>query len=138
MNKEFSSGAAVFKIINDIVHYLILQSNQNIWGFPKGHINKDETEEQASSREIFEETGLKGEFIQGFIERMSYDFILKDEKINKNVVLFLFKAEDKPVKTTDLEHKDHKWLPYEQAKERLTYDDSKIILTKAHQFLINT
>ena len=135
MIKEFSAGAVVFRVVENEPQYLILCSNQNIWGFPKGHVEKGETEEQTALREIFEETGLKGNFISGFNERTSYLFTLNEKIINKNVVFFLFEAEDKNVKLADLEHKSHKWLSYEDAKKLLTYNDSKQILEKANKML---
>ena len=135
MVKEFCAGAVVFKIIKSKINYLILCSNQNIWVFPKGHMEKDETEEQTALREIFEETGLKGKFIKDFVERTTYNFIKDNKAINKSVVFFLFEAENRDVKLADLEHKFHKWMCYEDASKLLTYDDSKKILEKADEYL---
>lgn len=135
MVKEFCAGAVVFKQMNGEIKYLILCSNQNIWGFPKGHIERGETEEQAALREIFEETGLKGEFIKSFAERTTYEFSLNNKSINKRVVFFLFEAENRDVKLADLEHKSHKWMHYEDALKLLTYDDSKKILEQADELL---
>lgn len=131
--KEFSAGAVVFRKVKGELKYLILCSHQNIWGFPKGHIEKGESEEQAALREVFEETGLKGKLVEGFCERTSYIFTLNKRTINKNVVFFLFEAETNSVKLSDVEHKNHKWFSYENTKKLLTHDDSKKILEKANK-----
>ena len=39
------------------------------WGFPKGHVEKDETDEETAKREVLEETGLK-------VEKAAYLFSL--------------------------------------------------------------
>ena len=64
MAKEKSCGAVVFRK-DDEVKYLLLHYTPGHWDFPKGKQEIGETEEQAASREIEEETGIKGiEFIK--------------------------------------------------------------------------
>lgn len=38
--------------------------------------------------------------------------------------------------TLSSEHQAFVWLPYEQALEKLTYDNAKAILQKAHRFIL--
>lgn len=58
MNYEHSCGAILFTIDNTIIKYvLVMQSNGN-YGFPKGHMEKDETKKDTAIREIKEETGI--------------------------------------------------------------------------------
>ena len=54
MKHEKSCGCI---IIEDKKVLLIKQTN-GIWGFPKGHVEKNETELQTAEREVKEETGL--------------------------------------------------------------------------------
>lgn len=58
MMMEYSAGAVIYRKRNDELEYLIIQSiiNRN-WGFPKGHLENNETTEQAARREVFEEVG---------------------------------------------------------------------------------
>ena len=53
----------VFNRRNDEIFYVIVQSLEGYYGFPKGHMENNETEEQTAVREIYEETGLKVEII---------------------------------------------------------------------------
>lgn len=66
MKKEVSCGGVVFNRRNDEILYVIVQSLEGYYGFPKGHMENNETEEQTAVREIYEETGLKVEIIPGF------------------------------------------------------------------------
>lgn len=59
MNYEISCGGVVFTRKNGKLLYVIIRSLEGYYGFPKGHMEGDETEEQTALREIFEETGLK-------------------------------------------------------------------------------
>lgn len=51
-------GAGVILYNDD--SFVIVQGNQNIYSFPKGHLKKsiNESLEECASRELFEETGL--------------------------------------------------------------------------------
>tara|TARA_B100000902_G_C27198257_1_gene857628 strand:- start:695 stop:1195 length:501 start_codon:yes stop_codon:yes gene_type:complete len=68
MNAEFDIGvAACLKIDNSI---LIVKEGRgkfkDLWGLPKGNVEKNESLEDAVLRELFEETGVIGE-IKGII-----------------------------------------------------------------------
>ena len=54
MKHEKSCGCI---IIEDKKVLLIKQTN-GIWGFPKGHVEKNETELQTAEREVKEETNI--------------------------------------------------------------------------------
>ena len=52
---EISAGAIVYTKQNDQIRYLLIQDFHDNYGFPKGHLEKDETLAQAAVREIREE-----------------------------------------------------------------------------------
>jgi ADP-ribose pyrophosphatase YjhB (NUDIX family) len=37
---------------------LLIKQTSGIWGFPKGHVEHDETEEETAKREVKEETNI--------------------------------------------------------------------------------
>ena len=51
------AGAVIFNPTTDSV--LLVQSRGNLWGFPKGSIEENETIEAAAIREVREETGYE-------------------------------------------------------------------------------
>ena len=66
MEHEKSCGAVVYTKINGTIKYVLAQSLEGEWGFPKGHTEKGETEEQTALREIYEEVHLKVNILKGF------------------------------------------------------------------------
>lgn len=60
------------------------------WCVPKGHPENDEDVEQAAVREVFEETGLRVEILEGLGE-VQYQFNQNGINIKKTVHLFLMK-----------------------------------------------
>jgi len=88
-------------------------------------------------REVKEETGLKDiKLIEGFKEWIKYFFKFKGKNIFKIVTFFLAETKTKTVKVS-FEHIGFKWLPYEEAIEKLTFKNAKDILKKANDYLKN-
>jgi 8-oxo-dGTP pyrophosphatase MutT (NUDIX family) len=56
MEREKSCGAIVFRKTESVIEFLIIQEIKGShWFFPKGHVERDESEEQTARREIYEE-----------------------------------------------------------------------------------
>ncbi len=132
MKREKSCGVVVFHQGKNI-EYLLLHYPGGHWDFPKGHVEEGEEEEDTARRETKEETGLDTDIIPGFRRTISY-FYKHKELISKDVIFFLGETKNKEVKLSK-EHKDFKWLPFEEALEQVTYKNSKEILKKANEFL---
>lgn len=132
---EKSAGAIVFRKKGNEIFYLLLQYEAGHWGFPRGLIEKGETLEETAKREIEEETGIKNlKFLPGFKETIKYFFKWRGKNILKFVTYLLAQTKEKRV-SLSFEHKDFEWLPYKEALEKLTFENSKEVLKKAHQFL---
>ena len=71
---EKSCGAIIIYKANENNHKVLLVKNHNgrYWSFPKGHVEKGETEQQTAIREIKEETGLDVEIVDSFREVSDY------------------------------------------------------------------
>jgi len=132
---EKSAGAVVFRKEKNKIYYLLLHYEMGHLGFPKGHIEKGETQHQTALREIREETGLTDiKFIDGFEKWYKYFFKLKGKNIVKIATFFLGQTKTKKV-TLSFEHIGYKWLTFKQALEQLTFDNDKKILSEANQYL---
>ena len=120
MRKEKSAGAIVFRKEKEPV-YLLLHYEAKHWDFPKGHVEKNETDEQTVRREVAEETGIEDiKLIKGFKERIQYYYKLKSETINKTVNFYLARTNTEKV-TISFEHIGFAWLSYEKAMEQLNF-----------------
>ncbi len=142
MNKEFSAGAVIFRKEGTDILFLIIYSNRNnIWGFPKGHIEQGETAKKASLREIKEEVGLENlHFIDGFREEVIYETIskrqpFKGQKIEKYVTYFLCETKNQDIMVDGKEITDYRFLPLNKARQMVKFRNLNIILRRAYDFL---
>ena len=132
---ERSAGAVVFRKENNKTLFLLLWYTAGHWDFPKGNIEKKETEIETVRREVFEETGITDlEFIFGFREVIRYHYFKEGRRVRKEVIFYLAKTNQKEVRLS-YEHKGFAWLPYEEAYKKITYQSSKDVLRKAYEYL---
>jgi bis(5'-nucleosidyl)-tetraphosphatase len=133
MKHEKSCGAVVFRRARGLIEYLLLRHNNgNHWGFPKGHVERGETETQTALREIYEEVGLRVKFIDGFRHVVEY---APQENTWKVVVYFLGQAGEDQVTCQWAEIREYRWVDYQTARELLDFENSKILLQEAAGFL---
>lgn len=155
MREEISSGIVVFREHRGKREYLLLKRREGFLDFPKGHIEKGESEETAAQRETLEEAGLNVKPIPGFRNEADYwfrepartseeressasQYAKKRENrelIHKKLVMFIGKALDGETPKVSIEHIGHKWLDYGQCKSRLRYDNQKLLIDEAEKFL---
>jgi len=136
MKYERSAGAVVFRRENGKILYLLLEyrHKSEYCGFPRGGIEPGESEKEAALREIREETGLEVEFVEGFKEVMHWFYRRDGEIVSKKVVLFLAEAKSDKVILSE-EHEGYEWLPFEEAIDKLKFENSRAVLRKAQDFL---
>ncbi len=147
MDKEISAGAVLYKKLLNEIRFLLVYSKRNgEWGFPKGHIEKGETETEAAVREIFEETGIKikeQDIDKNFRFADTYKIkgTLPETKgriVNKTSVYYLCVVQnnrDTEKIFTDEEIEKIKWMTFEEALSALKYEKQKEMIKSAKQFL---
>ena len=132
---EKSAGAIVFRREKKEIKYLLIKYGWGHWEFPRGGIEKGESLKGTARREIKEETGIEDvKFIEGFKEWIKFFFKLKGKNIMKIATFLLAETKTKEVELSH-EHDDYLWLDYRNALEKLTFDNSKKVLEKAHKFI---
>ena len=132
---EKACGAVVYTILNGRIHYVIIQQKEGFHGFPKGHVEKNETEEETALREIYEEVGLKSVLIKGFKVIDEYPLLHKQNVI-KQVVYFLAEYSSQAIIIQEEELLGAMLLPYEEAIKILDYESSRKVLAQADHFLL--
>jgi 8-oxo-dGTP pyrophosphatase MutT (NUDIX family) len=137
MTTEKSAG---FILISDNFHnsnpfVLLLHYNSGHWDFPKGNIEINETEIQAATRELKEETGIEiFTLIPRFRHTLNYKYTRKSILISKQVTLFLASTNVRKVEISH-EHIGYQWIEINTAVNQLTYSNAKTALTSAINFL---
>lgn len=129
---EISAGAIVYTKADGKIKYLILKDFHNNWGFPKGHLENNETEEQAAIREIKEEVGLDVKLDTTFKETLEY---VMPNGINKKSVYFLAYFENQTPQKQLKEVQEIQILDYEEVLDILTFDSMKQVFVKANRIL---
>lgn len=104
---------------------LLVQHNAGHWDFPKGHMEENETEVQTAIREVKEETNLDVQVCENKRYVIEY---YPNEDIFKQVVFFVATCKVIEVKKQEEEIKNIEWLSFEDAINRITYDNSKELL----------
>ncbi len=130
-------------LVNRVGEILLLKrskksKNPGKWDLPGGHLEKEETIEEALLREIEEETGLEIEVgeILGTAEFSKETKQFKDEKRG---LRFLAYCENGEVEISD-EHQDFGWFSFEEALKKLSEKDGfenekRIAVQKAQEIL---
>ena len=130
---EKSCGVILYTYVSGKRNYLLIQSKDNIFGFPKGHIEENETEKQCALRECYEETSIQPTLQPFFRKVITYGLANGNQK---EVTFFLGKYEDDiPKHNIGFEYFDYVLVPYDKAYQLITFDNLKNILDKAENFL---
>ena len=135
MEKEKSCGAVVARKKNDRVEILVIHQIQGHWCFPKGHVEGHETETETAEREVFEETGLRVSFEDGFRTETSYS---PKPGVMKQAVYFLDHPEAGTEKVQKEELTEEKWVSIAEAYAAITYENDKKILRDAVRYMKET
>ena len=133
MRQDKACGAVVFKREGGIIKYYVIEQQNGVFGFPKGHVEGDETEDGTARREIFEETGLTVRFVDGF--RAEQNYYIPEIDAMKNVVCFLAESDGKTPVARESEIKKIYLVPIDEARSLITFDDTRKIFEDANAFL---
>lgn len=129
-----SCGFVVYRELQDVREYLIIYNSSEEYGFPKGHVEGNETERETAIRELKEETNLDVQIIDGFRRQIEYEFPNK-ANIMKQSVYFLGKCTKTNIVCQENEILNAIFVPLEQALTLLSFEDTKEILKEADTYI---
>jgi 8-oxo-dGTP pyrophosphatase MutT (NUDIX family) len=134
---EVSAGGIVFRRVpGESARYLLIKDSYNNWGFPKGHLEGDESPAEAALRETAEETGLSVLKLQGPIRVIDWHFRFRGRHIHKYCHFFLFESPDgEPCPQIDEGITACQWRPLNEALEVLSYDNARGVLKRAGEMV---
>ena len=138
MYDEISAGAVLHLMDENFeINYLILNYSYGHWDFPKGNIESGETEIDTIKREVMEETGIVDiKLIEGFRQQISYKYRKKSKLVHKTVIYYLAETKSNKV-VLSFEHVNFAWLNFDDALNKLSFENSKKVLKNAKEFLSN-
>jgi 8-oxo-dGTP pyrophosphatase MutT (NUDIX family) len=120
--EERSAGGVVVK--GDEVLVVVptrrAANGARVLALPKGHLDGDETDEQAAIREVREEGGVEARLVESLGD-VRYHYRRRGRLISKRVRFFLFAFTAGSPTDHDHEIEEARWLPMTQAVKQLTY-----------------
>jgi 8-oxo-dGTP pyrophosphatase MutT (NUDIX family) len=134
---EVSAGGIVFRRVSgEGAKYLLIRDSYNNWGFPKGHLEGNESPAETALRETAEETGLDRLVLQGPIRVIDWHFRFRGRHIHKYCHFFLFESpEGDPCPQVDEGITACQWLPLGEALDVLSYDNARGVLKRAGEMV---
>ena len=121
--KEKSCGC----IIIEENKVLLIKQTRGNWGFPKGHVEDNETERETAIREVKEETNIDVKIQGNNAYREEY---ITDKGKLKEVVYFIAKKIGGEIKPQEQEVSKIEWVDINEAKDRITYTNTKELFEK--------
>lgn len=135
MKLEESCGAVVFTRTEGEIRYVLLRSLEGIYGFPKGHREPGETQEETALRETREEVGLRVTLLAGFSAQDEYPVPKKPGTV-KRVRFFLAQFSDQEIVPQKEELSGAGLYSYERAMQLIQHESWRRILNEAHEYLM--
>ena len=135
--REVSAGGIVFRRDPDgTPRFLLIRDSYRHWGFPKGHLEDDETPAVAAERETREETGLEHLTVQSSIDTIDWYFRFRGRLIHKVCHFFLMMtdfSDTSPQRSEGITA--CRWESYEDAAQLVSYANARDVLRRAHEIV---
>ena len=136
MKYEKSCGVIVFTRVENTIKYVIIKSVNGFYGFPKGHVENNETEIDTALREVFEEVGLKPTLVDGFKETVEY--YIPSINVQKKVVYYLGEYKNQDIVYQKEELLNAELYDYNDAIKLFSHQNNIDLLQKASEYIERT
>ena len=117
--------------------YLLLKRSLALGGYWQpvtGFIEEPEKNREAALREISEETGIEN-YVH--LTDLNHYFYFELHDVPYSVSVLAMEVADPPAISISCEHTDHRWLPYQEARHTLYWDNNVASLELLHNQLMH-
>ncbi|PYV83527.1 MAG: NUDIX hydrolase [Acidobacteria bacterium] len=154
MPREFSAGGVVARRATDGWEVAVIEPRsedrerttgkrpvKQVLALPKGLVDPGEKPEETAAREVFEETGLRGEILTK-LKDIKYVYVRTwgdKQRVFKIVSFYLLRYQsgtiDQISKDMRIEVKQALWIPLADSEKRLSYRGEKEVIVLAQKYL---
>ena len=134
MMYEKSCGFVVYRESEGVREYLLVSALNGKYGFPKGHVERGETEYETAVRELKEETNLEVRAIDGFRRQIEYRLPQKRDTM-KRCVYFLGEYTEGELIRQEEEVLDAVFVGFDRAMQMIPYANARAVLQEADAYI---
>ncbi len=129
-NIELSSGGVIYRRKSEVLEVLLIKDSYGNWGFPKGHVEADESLAEAALRECREETGLTRLQVVAPLGSTDWYFRAGKNLVHKYCDYFLLEAspDERAEPQTGEGIQACVWMSPKESLERITYANARQVL----------
>jgi 8-oxo-dGTP pyrophosphatase MutT (NUDIX family) len=134
--EEVSAGGIVFRRSADGMRFLLIRDSYRNWGFPKGHLEAEESPDEAAAREVREETGLTRLTLVAPVDVIDWHFRFRGRVVHKVCHFYLIEAaggHPRPLRKEGITA--CRWFDFEKASLLVSYDNARTVLARARAML---
>ena len=134
--EEVSAGGIVFRRSDDGVRFLLIRDSYRNWGFPKGHLEAEESPDEAATREVREETGLTRLTLVAPVDVIDWHFRFRGRVVHKVCHFYLIEAaggHPRPLRKEGITA--CRWFDFEKASLLVSYENARTVLARARAML---
>ena len=134
--EEVSAGGIVFRHSANGVRVLLIRDSYRNWGFPKGHLEAEESPDEAAAREVREETGLTRLTLVAPVDVIDWHFRFRGRVVHKVCHFYLIEAtggHPRPLRKEGITA--CRWFDFEKASSLVSYDNARTVLARARTML---
>jgi 8-oxo-dGTP pyrophosphatase MutT (NUDIX family) len=132
-----AGGGVLFRKQNGTTEVLIIRRN-GLWDLPKGKLDSGETIEECAKREISEELGISEPRITGFLCDTWHRYSENGTHFRKQTSWFAMVPAEGTENSIRVQKEegitDHRWVPVNEAKHLVHFDNLKTVLLKFTEF----
>ncbi len=127
-----AGGVVVRELYGRLEVAIAGRQSDGTWVFPKGTPDESESIQQTAVREVAEETGLDVRIVAP-LGTSEYWFASRGTRFHKRVHFFLMEATGGDVSLHDREYDVVRWVPVEEARQLLSFENYREVLDRAVQ-----
>lgn len=128
------AGAVIYREQQGKRQFLLVQSAKtHYWNFPKGHLEREESPQEAAARVVFEDVGLQPKFDYHF--HLAQTYLIGEDTWRQAILYPAAFVTGQEVKIQSIKISKWLWADYQKALNLLAFPEMQDILQETNSYL---